>query len=89
MKTAYDMRAGAMGRILKLKTLGYLVGNLFLRTWERSERVWNAMVARGFTGDWPSESMERESLRPTPLDWLYAGLFLLGLMVIRVVALKA
>jgi len=32
-----------------LKTLGQLIGVLFMRSWERGERVYLAMAARGFT----------------------------------------
>lgn len=34
---------------------GSLLGHLLLRTWERSERIHMAMVARGFNGSFPSE----------------------------------
>lgn len=34
----------------RVQTAGGMVGNLFLRSYERSERVYNAMVARGYTG---------------------------------------
>jgi len=33
------------------KNAGNMVGQLFLRSYERSDRVYNAMVARGFEGD--------------------------------------
>lgn len=33
-----------------LKTIGQLIGVLFIRSWERGERVYNAMLARGFSG---------------------------------------
>ncbi|TEB17327.1 Energy-coupling factor transporter transmembrane protein EcfT [Pelotomaculum sp. FP] len=32
------------------KTTGQLVGVLFIRSWERGERVYNAMLARGYSG---------------------------------------
>lgn len=32
------------------KTTGQLVGILFIRSWERGERVYNAMLARGYSG---------------------------------------
>ena len=31
--------------------VGALLGSLFLRTWDRADRVYRAMVARGFTGE--------------------------------------
>ena len=33
-----------------MKILGYLVGSLFIRSAERSERVYNAMLSRGYSG---------------------------------------
>jgi len=33
------------------KTTGQLVGVLFIRSWERGERVYNAMLARGYSGE--------------------------------------
>lgn len=36
------------------KTYGYLVGSLILRSFERSEEIYRAMVARGFRGVFPS-----------------------------------
>jgi len=33
------------------KTLGNLIGTLFIRTYERAERVYGAMLARGFDGE--------------------------------------
>ena len=39
-----------------------IVGTLFLRTVERAERIYGAMLARGFRGDVPS--MRREAFRP-------------------------
>jgi cobalt/nickel transport system permease protein len=32
------------------KTFGYLIGMLLVRSYERSERIWNAMLCRGFQG---------------------------------------
>lgn len=34
--------------------LGQLIGVLFLRSWQRSERIYQAMLARGFTGSYPA-----------------------------------
>ncbi|BAF59836.1 ABC-type cobalt transport system, permease component CbiQ and related transporters [Pelotomaculum thermopropionicum SI] len=33
-----------------IKTIGQLVGVLFVRSWERGERVYSAMLARGYSG---------------------------------------
>ncbi len=50
VKRAVDSR-GYRGRSLwQVKTLGRMLGQLFLRTYERGERVYLGMVARGFQG---------------------------------------
>ena len=43
----------AMGVIERFRSEGQLFGALLLRSWNRSDRVYQAMLARGFTGDWP------------------------------------
>lgn len=50
VKRAVDSR-GYKGRtIWQVKTLGRMLGQLFLRTFERGERVYLGMMARGFNG---------------------------------------
>ena len=46
----------------RARVAGGMVGNLFLRSYERSERIYAAMVARGYTG-------EMRRLTPPPLSW--------------------
>lgn len=43
-------RGGSLLNLHVFKTTGQLVGVLFLRSWERGERVYNAMLARGYSG---------------------------------------
>lgn len=49
MSAARELRAG--GRKLSLRLYGVLVGRLLMRTWDRAERIYLAMCARGFVGD--------------------------------------
>jgi cobalt/nickel transport system permease protein len=49
MTTARELRGG--GRPMSIRGYGVLVGRLFLRTWDRAERIYRAMCARGFIGD--------------------------------------
>jgi len=37
-------------RIWRIKTIGHMVGTLFLRSYERGERIYAAMVSRGYEG---------------------------------------
>jgi cobalt/nickel transport system permease protein len=58
----------------RARVTGWLIGSLFLRSWERAERVGQAMTARGFTGTLPV-------LAPAPwrpADYLALALVLAG-----------
>jgi len=50
MKQARDSRHFGSGRLRQLRTVGNMIGTLFVRSYERSERVYTAMTARGFDG---------------------------------------
>jgi len=71
----------ARRRALAWKSRAWMVGTLFLRSLERSERVYHAMLARGFSG-----SIRREAIvahaSPTQIAW---GL----LLVASVIAIRA
>lgn len=70
------------GSILwRAKVAGYMVGQLLLRSFERSDRVYNAMLARGYNG---------RLLTTTPhkmksADWLLGGAGLLAILLIQMV----
>jgi len=67
---ARDMRSfGTRGT--GVRVLVRIVGTLFLRTVERAERIYGAMLARGFRGEAPS--MRREALRPSDALFLLAA----------------
>jgi cobalt/nickel transport system permease protein len=67
---ARDMRSfgtrGTGGRVFIR-----IVGTLFLRTVERAERIYGAMLARGFRGEVPT--MRREALRPSDAVFVLAA----------------
>lgn len=50
MARSVDSRAGGK-RALRLRVYGSLVGHLLLRSMDRAERVYRAMVSRGFDGE--------------------------------------
>lgn len=64
-------RAGG-GVVWRAKVLGGLIGSLFIRSYERSERVYQAMRARGFQGEIRSLAASRAPTRD-----LWVGLALL------------
>ena len=62
----------------RARVAGWMIGSLFLRSWERGERVGHAMTARGFTGTLPVVGGSR---------WRSADSLALALVVAGAVAL--
>jgi cobalt/nickel transport system permease protein len=52
IQTAREARSAGMGGTLvwRMQVLGGMIGSLFIRSYERSERVYAAMLSRGFSG---------------------------------------
>lgn len=72
MKQAIDSR-GYNGRwIWQARAVGRLLGQLFLRTYERGERVYLGMIARGFQGS--SRNLTPSHFRRA--DYLFLVLFI-------------
>jgi cobalt/nickel transport system permease protein len=67
---ARDMRSFG-GRGSGMGVFVRIVGNLFMRTVERAERIYGAMLARGFRGDLPS--MRQDALRAADAFYLLAA----------------
>jgi len=61
MRRAILSRGWGLDRVALVRLYGNLAGNLFVRTYERGERVHAAMLSRGFTGVLPTA--ERLALR--------------------------
>ena len=62
MKQARDSRNFGGGWWWQLRTIGNMIGTLFIRSYERGERVYAAMLARGFDGR--SRTLNRLSFKP-------------------------
>ncbi len=79
------MAAGPAGQrsggsvIWRAKVVGGMAGNLFVRSFARSERVYQAMVSRGYAGElrW----LDKPQLQPWHLRW--AALFLTVLLLVQ------
>jgi len=56
-------------RIGRFPALARQVGLVFIRAFERSERVYQAMLARGYTGEFPGASLMHFHAR----DWIAMG----------------
>ncbi len=71
------------GLVWRARVAGGMVGNLFLRSYERSERVYAAMLARGYDG-------QIRALNPPPLTWnavLQGMIPIAALIIIEVLAI--
>lgn len=53
MKQARDSRNFGGNHMYQFKTLGNMIGVLFIRSYERGERVYASMLSRGYTGENP------------------------------------
>ena len=74
MRTAVESRAPSMGRLRRWRMYGNLGGNLFIRAYDRGERIQAAMLSRGFSGSLPTG----ETLRTGPADVLLIAVVLLA-----------
>ena len=62
MRQARDCRS--VGRVpakVELKVLGSMLGTLLVRSFERAERLYQAMLSRGYSGDFPVYGSRRFS----------------------------
>ncbi len=62
MKQARDSRNFGGRRWWQIRTVGNMIGTLFIRAYERGERVYAAMAARGFDGH--SRTLKRLQFKP-------------------------
>lgn len=86
MKQARDSRDFGGSRLRQLRTMGNMIGTLFIRSYERSERVYSAMVARGFDG----QVRVLDTLRFKKADALFGlslGLVLVSASIINLILL--
>ena len=56
MNIARESRGGGGGRVGQVRALASTAGTLFVRSYERGERVYLAMESRGYTGTMPDRS---------------------------------
>lgn len=77
MRRARDSRGWEGRTLAQARTIGQMIGMLFLRSYERAERIHLAMLARGYEGRPPRGASE-------PLRWLdpVVALGLLALLLV-------
>ncbi len=83
MKQARDSRSFGSSRWRQLRTIGNMIGTLFIRSYERGERVYAAMTSRGFDG----QTRTLENLNFRQLDALFGISLGLVLMLAAVLNL--
>jgi len=76
MQQARDSRNFGDSRLHQLKTIGNMVGTLFIRSYERGERIYAAMLSRGFDG----QIRTLQNLRFRPVDAYFSAIFCLMLI---------
>ena len=59
MKRARDSRGWSGSWVWHAKVVGHMIGHLFLRSYERGERVYAAMTSRGYEGDIKALDLQR------------------------------
>ncbi len=79
--TIRGYRARSFGKKHSLKVLGNALGSLFVRSYERGERIYQAMVSRGFDGE--LRTVEKLSLGSLDLFFLFCFIIVLGLISFR------
>jgi cobalt/nickel transport system permease protein len=89
LQTARASRSVGPGRTVRwrARVLGGMIGSLFIRSYERSERIYAAMLSRGFAGEVRTLTHLTWQARDTwvGLVWIaaLAAIVVLGRMVLR------
>jgi cobalt/nickel transport system permease protein len=63
----------------RARVAGNMAGQLFLRSYERSDRIYNAMLSRGYKG----ELMTIHPLQIQRSDWLFGAAAFIGFVIIQ------
>ena len=81
MKRAGDSRGYGGKWLWHAKVIGQMIGALFIRSYERGERVYSAMLSRGFDG----KAVPGGAAPLGTRDWVFAAASLAALVAVRVV----
>jgi cobalt/nickel transport system permease protein len=65
----------------RARVTGNMAGQLFLRSYERSDRVYNAMLSRGYKG----ELMTMHSHEYRASDWQIGSIVFIGILIAQIV----
>ena len=75
-------RRGGGSLLWRARVAGNMAGQLFLRSYERSDRVYHAMLSRGYRGQ--LETLSPHTMRTA--DWLIGAMALLLLLAVQLLA---
>ncbi len=84
VRTAIAARLGGRRRLGEASTLATVSGTMFVRSYERGERIHQAMLARGYDGTIPDVSAVA-----TPSTWLTVAMWLGAAWAVAIAALVA
>jgi cobalt/nickel transport system permease protein len=79
MRLAAESRQGTTSSARHFRAAAGAIGVLFARSWERADGIYQAMLARGFTGSFPRPA-------PVPFQWrdaAFVGLSLAATLAVR------
>ena len=77
---AKESRTPGKLRSNPLKVYGNLAALIFLRSWERAHVVYNSMLSRGFSGNFP----DQRELNMMPKDMVFLTAVTTGFLLIRI-----
>jgi len=82
LRQARDSRkVGRRGAMAELRTAGSMLGTLLVRSFERADHLYHAMLSRGFDGDFPVSAPRRFSLHDAAFAAV-VGLFIAGIALL-------
>ncbi|MCJ7724390.1 MAG: cobalt ECF transporter T component CbiQ [Anaerolineales bacterium] len=80
-EAAYPGRKTGGTILWRAHVTGNMVGQLFLRSYERSDRIYHAMLARGYEGQIRTINRHKMMTR----DWLFAALAAFAVLIVQIV----
>ena len=86
LSLARNSRSFGGGVRLHVRTLGYMAGALFLRSYERGERIYGAMLSRAYDGH--GRSLKQLNMRPVDVVYMTIIMGISLLIAISPVLLK-
>ncbi|UCC89893.1 MAG: cobalt ECF transporter T component CbiQ [Anaerolineales bacterium] len=81
-RSARPMAGGGGGSVAwRARVSGNMIGQLFLRSYERSDRVYNAMLARGYSGQFLTISPHQMHTK----DWAIGATAIIIMLLLQVI----